>query len=158
MYHESNYIQRNSVDCESIYVLAADSCVRETFRKFLTWAESETKNGVFPVSCSQPAGKFCCKPILPTGKRTLPGGVFCGSTHPDINNPKRDNPEFSSSGIHFIHPIDVDNFVEFDGEITFKSEQKLRRYRQKTPCTGGSTTNENDYRQKPAFYGIAMSK
>jgi len=35
--------------------------------------------------------------------------------------------------------------------LIFKSEQKLRRHRQKTPCMGGSRTNENDCRQKPAF-------
>jgi len=88
----------------------------------------------------------------------FPGVSFVDQPIQISTTPNGITRNFRVPEIHFIHPIDVDNFVEFDGEITFKSEQKLRRYRQKTPCTGGSTTNENDYRQKPAFYGIAMSK
>ena len=60
---------------------------RETFRKFLSWAEPEPKTAVFRYCY----GKINCKPILPMKSVCSEGVPFGGS--PDINNPKRGNPK-----------------------------------------------------------------
>ena len=84
--------------------------------------------------------KFYCKSKLPTESIRSEGVPFGAQP---TNNPKRNNLRVPK--IHFILS-GVDKFVEFNGETTFTSEQKWRRYRQKTP----GKTNENDC-QKAAF-------
>jgi len=46
-------------------------CCRETFCKFLTWADPEQKAAEFPVSCAQPTRKVVMQTNGTSGKRIL---------------------------------------------------------------------------------------
>jgi len=65
MYHNSSYIQRISAIQWQTHKRSGFYC-RETFRKFPTWAKQEQKTAEFQfrLSCTQPWGKFSCKPMV----------------------------------------------------------------------------------------------
>jgi len=74
------------------------------------------------------------------------------STHISTT-PKRGTLNQKNGFWKVISSIDLSvvKFAELDGENIFKSDEKWRRCLPKTTCMGGSRTNENDCRQKPAY-------
>jgi len=62
-------------------------CYPETFQEVFNKGEARAKNGA-TVSCAQPTGKFCCKPMVPVESVHFEGVHFAGLNLPDIKNPK----------------------------------------------------------------------
>ena len=91
---------------------------REKFQKFLTWAETEPKMAVFPVSCAQPTGKsFKLHTSGTNGECTLRWGAFWGSKTSNVGTQSHKKNSSILS--------DIEKFAESSGVIIFQIQTEM---------------------------------